>query len=141
MYKKETESFYSQSWIKSILWHGSVPGLLPTHRGDRGQIVAGVYVTGHEGIKGINNILEYTLCFTLVIFHKFSQYEMIKIFGQGKSVYIPVHCTVRSLAPICSSTPNTMFSELCFKQTHTARQRLIKRKGFHFGFLGTSWLL
>ena len=49
-----------------------------------------------------------------------------------------VHNTVKSLAHICSSTTSTMFSEPCFKQTHTARQRLIKRKGYYFGFLGTN---
>ena len=56
----------------------------------------------------------------------------------------PVYCptlqipivmhTVRSLAPICSSTTITMFSELCFKQTHTARRRLIQRKDYNVQF-------
>ena len=49
-----------------------------------------------------------------------------------------VTLTVRSLAPICSSTTSTMFSEPCFKQTHTAKQKLIKRKDYCVGFLGTS---
>ena len=37
------------------------------------------------------------------------------------------------MATLCSSTTITIFSEACFKQTHTARQRLIMRKGYHVG--------
>ena len=48
--------------------------------------------------------------------------------------------SVRSLAPICSKTTSTMFSKPCLEQTHTARLRLFKRKGYYVGCLGTSWL-
>ena len=45
--------------------------------------------------------------------------------------------TVRSLAPICSITTSTQFSEPCLKQTHTATERLIKQKYHNVEFLGT----
>ena len=52
-----------------------------------------------------------------------------------------IYPTVRSLAPICSSTTSTTFLEPCFKQSHRARHKLIKRKDFPVRFLGTWWLL
>ena len=49
--------------------------------------------------------------------------------------------TVKSLAPICSSLTSTMFSEPCFRQTHTARHRQIKRKYYLVRCQGTNWVL
>ena len=49
--------------------------------------------------------------------------------------------TVISLAPICRSTTSTLFSEHFFRQSHTARDRQIKRKDCPIGLLGTSWPL
>ena len=54
----------------------------------------------------------------------------------GSAIY-----TVKSLAPICSSTTTTTFSEPCFRQSHTARHTQIKKKDFPVGFLGTHCLL
>ena len=51
-------------------------------------------------------------------------------------LYYPL-LTVKSLAPICSSTPLTMFSEPCFRQTNTARHSQIKRKDYPVIFSGT----
>ena len=51
-----------------------------------------------------------------------------------------VQLTVISLAPICRST-TTLFWEHFFRQSHTARDRQIKRKDSTIGLLGTSWLL
>ena len=38
-----------------------------------------------------------------------------------KDIVLSSMVTVRSLAPICSSTTSTMFSGTCFKQTHTKK--------------------
>ena len=46
--------------------------------------------------------------------------------------------TVRSLAPICRSTTSTLFSEHFFRQSHTARERKIKRTYFAIRLLGAS---
>ena len=66
---------------------------------------------------------------------------LLQIGAKNLTVYTTLNYTLRSLTPICSSTTSTMFSEPCFKQTHTARQRLIKRKDSNVGFLVTSWLI
>ena len=58
-----------------------------------------------------------------------------------KTETVAVQDTVRSLAPICSSTTSTMFLESFFRQTHTARQRLINRNGYYVGLLCKRWLL
>ena len=49
-----------------------------------------------------------------------------------------VQDTVRSLAPICSSSTSTMFSEPCLKHTHTVRQRQMKMNYYNVGFPGRS---
>ena len=49
-----------------MFFKAAVAGLLPTHRGDSGQIVAGVYVTGEEGIEGRQNLFEHTECFIII---------------------------------------------------------------------------
>ena len=48
--------------------------------------------------------------------------------------------TVKSLAPICSSTASIMFPEPYFRQTHTVSQRQIKRKDYRVRLQRTSWL-
>ena len=53
----------------------------------------------------------------------------------------PYMFTLRSLAHTCSSTNNTLFSEHFFRQSHTARERQIKRKYCPIVLLGTHWLL
>ena len=50
------------------------------------------------------------------------------------------HVTVRSLAPICSSTTSTIFSELICRQTHRARHRQRKKTVYIAIILGPSWL-
>ena len=49
--------------------------------------------------------------------------------------------TVRSLAPICSSTTSTIFSELIFMQSHRARHRQRKKTAYLVIILGPSSLL
>ena len=49
--------------------------------------------------------------------------------------------TVRSFAPICSSTTSTLFSEHFSRQSHTGRNRKMKRKSCSLRLLGSSWLL
>ena len=52
--------------------------------------------------------------------------------GVGYVIY-----TVKFLAPSCSSFTSTMFSEPIFRQTHTARNRLINMKDYPVQFQGT----
>ena len=58
----------------------------------------------------------------------------------------PVTChltttlTVKSLAPICSTSTCTVFSELCRREIHTVRQRPIKRKYCSVGCQSMHWL-
>ena len=57
--------------------------------------------------------------------------SLVKFNQSEDSIHQLILCrgpTVKSLVPICSSTPSTMVSE----QTHTARQRLIKKKRLSF---------
>ena len=58
-------------------------------------------------------------------------------FYQGRVCGQP---TVRSLAPICSSTTSTLFSELFYRQSHTGRDKL-RIKYCPVGVIGIIWVL
>ena len=62
---------------------------------------------------------------------------------KAEGVYSPLYSlgNVTSLASICSSTTSTLFSKHLFRQSHTCRDRQIKRKDCCVGVLGTSLML
>ena len=100
--------------------------------------------SGFKSLVGRANALIQLHChwsrtaLQLIIYHALS----LSMRGNhGDVLYCTVLCTVKFLAPIWRQTTSLMFSEPCFRQTHTARHRQIKRKYYPVKVLGTSCLL
>ena len=60
---------------------------------------------------------------------------------QIKIHLVHIHLTVKSLAPICSSLTNNMFSEPILRQSPAARPGQINSKEYYVSFLCPNWLI